>query len=295
MSGFVQALQRSVSRTLGGRQFWSDVGFFRGWRIQENVFTDHYRLLDSENRRHMFGSLTECRTALNTVREEHQLPPMSGRAIILVHGLIRSSRSFDSLARTLELEDCTIVRFDYSSTRSSVPDAARCLSQVIESLDGIGSIDLVVHSLGGVVLRYYLRDHCDDRIRRAVMLGVPNHGAKIADRFHNNVFYRMMYGPAGQQLTSEEDGLIAGLPVPDFEFGVIAGGRGRVRGFNPLLKGDNDSTITVRSARLKGAADFTLQPVIHSFLMSDRRCVQAIVTFLKYGRFDPDRKAQPIR
>lgn len=219
---------------------------------------------------------------------------MSGHAVILVHGLIRSSRSFDSLARRLQTHNFTIVPFDYPSTRRSIPDAADCLSRVIKSLEGIKSIDLVVHSLGGLVLRYYLRDRCDDRIRRAVLLGVPNHGAQIADRFHKNVFYRMLYGPAGQQLTSEESGLIAGLPAPNFEFGVIAGGRGRVRGFNPLLRGDNDSTVTVRSARLTGAADFMLQPVIHSFLMSDRRCVQAIASFLEYGKFDPDREPQPI-
>ena len=27
--------------TLGGRQFWGDVLFYQGWRIQENVFTKH--------------------------------------------------------------------------------------------------------------------------------------------------------------------------------------------------------------------------------------------------------------
>ena len=295
LSGIVQTLQKSVSKTLGGRQFWSDVRFFRGWRIQQNVFTDHFRLLDPENHRHIRGSLEDCESALSAIREEQQLPAMSGRAVVLVHGLIRSSRSFDSMAKRLESEDCTVVRFDYPSTRNSIPTSAGCLAQVIESLAGIDTIDLVVHSMGGVVLRCYLRDYGDDRIRRAVMLGVPNHGAKIADRLHTNPVYRVVYGPAGQQLTSKEEGLIADLPIPDFEFGVIAGGRGAVKGFNPLLNGDNDSTVTVRSARLKGATDFMLQPVIHSFLMSDQRCVTAVDTFLKHGRFDLEREPQPIQ
>lgn len=294
-SGIVNSLQKSVSKTLGGRQFWSDVRFFQGWRIQQNVFTSHCRLLDPANHRHTRGSLQDCESALSSIREEQQLPPMSGRAVILVHGLVRSSRSFAALAQRLDAEDCTVVRFDYPSTRNSIPAAAGSLAQVIESLEGIESIDLVVHSMGGLVLRCYLRDFGDERLHRAVMLGVPNHGAAIADRWHKNPVYRAVYGPAGQQLISVEQGLIAELPVPNFEFGVIAGGRGTVRGYNPLLRGDNDSTVTVRSTRLQGAADFMLLPVIHSFLMSDPRCVTAVVTFLDHGRFDLTRAPQPIR
>lgn len=295
LSGLVESIQKTAARTMGGRQFWSDVRFFQGWRIQENVFTDRCRLLDPDNRRHTGGTLQECESALAEMREELDLPPMSGRAVILVHGLIRSSRCFDVMSRRLEADDCTIVPFEYPSTRSSIPAAAWALSQVIESLEGIDTIDLVAHSMGGLVLRCYLRDFEDDRIHRAVLLGVPNHGARIADRLHTNPLYRAIYGPAGQQLTSEEEGLIADLPIPQCEFGVIAGGRGGVKGFNPLLSGDNDSTVTVRSARLQGATDFMLQPVIHSFLMSDRRCVQAVMTFLEHGQFDLEREPQPIR
>ena len=36
--------------TLGDKQFWGDVFVHAGWRIQENVFTGHYRLLDRNPR-----------------------------------------------------------------------------------------------------------------------------------------------------------------------------------------------------------------------------------------------------
>ena len=153
VSDIVQSLRKSGSRTRGGRQFWSDVRFFRAWRIQQNIFTKHFRLLDPDNRRHCHGTLDKCAKALRTVREERNLQPMSGRAVILVHGLVRSSRSFDLLAGKLESENCTVVRFEYPSTRSSIPASASCLAQVIESLEGIDTIDLVVHSMGGLVMR----------------------------------------------------------------------------------------------------------------------------------------------
>ena len=41
--------------TLGGKQFWSDELFFRGWRIQRHAVTEHHRLLDPDDRRHGWG------------------------------------------------------------------------------------------------------------------------------------------------------------------------------------------------------------------------------------------------
>ena len=39
-------------------------------------------------------------------------------------------------------------------------------------------------------------------------------------------------GPAGLQLTPD---WVNKLPIPDIEFGIIAGGTGDNRGFNPFL------------------------------------------------------------
>ena len=43
--------------TMGGKQFWADELFFHQWRIQQNVLTGHYRLLDEKNFRHASGTL----------------------------------------------------------------------------------------------------------------------------------------------------------------------------------------------------------------------------------------------
>ena len=84
------------------------------------------------------------------------------------------------------------------------------------------------------------------------------------------------------------------MPPPACEFGILAGGRSATKGYNPLLPGDNDATVTVASTRLPGAADFILLPVIHSFLMTDQAAINATRHFLKHGRFEENRKAEPI-
>ncbi|HIK92956.1 MAG TPA: alpha/beta fold hydrolase [Planctomycetes bacterium] len=281
-------------KTLGGMQFWGDLKFFQGWRIQQHVLTHHYRLLDPHDHRHCSGTVSECEARLLEIAAEEKLPAMSGRAAVLIHGIGRSSKSFDAMAKALQKDGYTVVSFDYPSTRVPIQDSAEYLHRVLESLDGIESIDIVVHSMGGLVLRSYLQKHNDTRLHRAVMLGVPNNGAQVADFLKNNPVFKMILGPAGQQLVTESDGLISSLPAPDFEFGVLAGGRGAAKGYNPLLPGDNDSTVTVASTRLPGARDFICIPVIHSFLMSDQKAITATRCFLKHGQFEKDRVPDPI-
>lgn len=281
-------------KTMGGRQFWGDVRFFHGFRIQKNILTGHFRLLDTSDNRHESGTLEACEKKLEQLRNEKRLPPMSGKAVILIHGIGRSSKSFFGMAKQLADADYCVVGFDYPSTRISIQDSTEFLHRTLGSLKGIESIDIVCHSMGGLLLRAYLQKHKEPRFHRAVMLGVPNKGAQMADFLKNNRLFKAVLGPAGQQLVTGKDGLISQLPAPDFEFGILAGGRSAAKGYNPLLPGDNDGTVTVSSTRLPGATDFILLPVIHSFLMTDQSCISATLHFLKHGHFSPDRPASPV-
>lgn len=281
-------------KTLGGRQFWGDVQFFRGWRIQQNVFSKHYRLLDGADHRHASGTLEECQARLAEIRRERKLPPMQGRAVILIHGIIRSSKSMQTMAKALEAEGYTVIPFDYPSTQVPVPEAAEYLHQVIANLEGIERIDFVVHSMGGLVVRAYLAEHDDPRLGRLTMLGVPNRGAEMADLLKRNILFRAVLGPAGQQLVSHPEGLISSLPAPRLEFAVIAGARGTPDGWNPLIPGDDDGTVTVASTRLPGAADFLTVPALHTFMLSNPAVIEASLRFLTTGRLRADGPAEPI-
>lgn len=287
--------------TLGGRQFWGDVSFFRGYRIQQNVLTSHYRLLDPTDTRRAWGTREECQASLDQIRQEQQLAPMSGKAVILIHGIIRSSKSFSTLAGTLADEGYTVVGFDYPSTRTPLIASAAYLQQTIASLEGIEQIDLVVHSMGGLLVRTYLmqaqaQQGRDPRLNRMVMLGVPNQGAKMANLFQNNWLFQMAYGPAGQQLVESPEGFISKLPSPDFDFAIISGARGNADGWNPLIPGDDDGTVSVESTRLPGAADTIELSTLHSSMMWNPEVMKATTLFLKTGslRLDGTRSPSPL-
>ena len=281
-------------KTLGGRQFWGDVLYFRGWRIQRSVLTHHYRLLDADDYRHAAGTLEECRQKLEEIKKERKLPAMSGKAVIAIHGVVRSSKSFSKMRGRLKDAGYEVVGFDYPSTRVEISDSAEYLHSVIESLQGIEQIDFVVHSMGGLVVRSYLSKHRDPRIKRMVMIGVPNLGADMADRLRKNPLYRAVFGPAGQQLVTDPEGFISRLPTPDFEFAIIAGSRGSMDGYNPLIAGDDDGTVGVSTTRLPGAADFVTVRGLHTFLMSSDEAIDCTLRFLKDGRLRKEGPPHPI-
>lgn len=280
-------------KTLGGRQFWGDVAFFRGWTIQQNVITGHHRLLDARDFRHAWGTLEQCNDKLDQIRAEQKLQPMSGEAVILLHGIVRSSKAMHRIQSRLESDGYLVVPFDYPSTRVDLKNCSAFLNGVIKSLDGVEKISFVAHSMGGLVVRSWLKEHSDDRVRTLVMMGTPNQGAELADMLRNNHLFRLILGPAGQQLVSDPAGA-ASLPVPKFPFAVIAGAKGTPGGYNPLIPGDDDSIVSVKSAFLPGAVDSLEVPSLHSFLPFNESVVDAVALFLKDGVFRESGEPQSV-
>ncbi len=289
-----QARPSGGTKTMGGRQFWGDVELFSGWRIQRHVITGHHRLLDSRDYRYVSGTLETCQKRLAEIRAEQMLPPMSGRAVILLHGIIRSSKSMNRMREPLEKAGYRVFPFDYPSTSVDIETASQYLASAIKSLNGIEEINFVTHSMGGLVVRAFLANNEESRVGRLVMLGVPNKGAKMADMTHGWSIFRWTLGPAGQQLVSDEDGFIAKLPTPKNEFAVIAGSRGTLTGYNPLIPGDDDGTVTVQSTRLPGATDFTTVKSMHTALPMNKDAISCTVRFIIEGRLREDQKPRPI-
>jgi pimeloyl-ACP methyl ester carboxylesterase len=284
--------------TLGGTQFWSDELFFHQWHIQRNVLTGHYRLLDEKDIRHAWGTLTECRTALERIKRDQRLQPMRGKAVILLHGLFNNHLGMASLERYLrDHGGYTVFNVTYPSTQNGVSEHAESLARVIANLDGIEEINFVGHSMGNIVVRHYLADRQrkpDPRLKRMVMLAPPNHGSLAAVVLAQNAVFKTVTGEAGQELGAQWAALEQRLATPDFEFGIIAGGKQDDHGYNPLLPGDNDGTISVDTTRLAGASDFIVLPVLHPLVIFDKTTHECTLRFLKHGFFISAEKRHPL-
>jgi pimeloyl-ACP methyl ester carboxylesterase len=289
--------------TLGGEAFWSDELVYHGWRMQQNVLTGHYRLLDSHDIRRAWGTAEQCRAAFDEIKRRDKLPPLSGRAVVTLHGLIRSRDHMLGLSQFLaESGQYHVVNVSYASTRRSLDEHAQSLARVIAGLEGIEEIHFVCHSLGNLVVRRYLGEaNCeaprwlvDPRIKRMVMLGPPNNGAQLAVLFKHNELFGLVTGPSGKQLSRSWDECQKSLATPTFPFAILAGGRGTDLGLNPLVDGDDDLIVAVEETRLAGAADFRLLNCRHSRLMDDPAARLYVLSFLEHGYFTADSERQPI-
>ena len=293
------------ARTLGGKQFWTDIRIQGGWRIQQNSETGHFRLLDSVNVRKTWGSQGDCEHTLNQRIANGEVQPYRGKVVILLHGLIRSSESMAPLAESLRQRGFATINFRYASSRSSLQNHAAALRNVVEMLgDGVQEIDFVGHSLGNIVVRGYVGQvdqatgkplPVDPRIKRMVMIGPPNQGSQMARVVQNTLAFRLAAGECGQQLSRGWDELEKEIGIPKFEFGIIAGGQpDELPVSNALVSGKDDFTVSVEEAKLAGATDFVVAPLFHSTMMFNEDTIEWTQNFLEHGYFKSAQDRQPL-
>lgn len=287
--------------TLGGKQFWSDQLLLRGWRIQRNVLTGHYRLLDPEDQRHAWGSFDACRQKLDEIRAERRLAPLRGRVVLVLHGLGRSRASMHAICRRLnELPGTVALDVGYASTRAPLSEHAWALARIIEHLPEAEQIDFVAHSMGNIVIRHYLGDQArngggaDRRIGRMVMIAPPNQGSLRAQAWSESKLFAFLFGVPGQELGVGWQQLQERLAVPKCEFGIVAGVRGDGRGWRSYLPGDDDGTVDVASTRLSGARDFLTVRSGHTLIMYHPEVIEATARFIQHGYFVDPQHRQPI-
>jgi pimeloyl-ACP methyl ester carboxylesterase len=208
----------------------------------------------------------------------------SSETVVLVHGIASVPLSMAYIKGGLEKEGYDVLNLGYQSTRSTVENAASELhARVVSAVNG-GKIHFVAHSMGNIVVRKMLAEPLSN-LGRMVMITPPNQGSELSERFKNLELYKWVFGPAGQQLSSDNSAFFNSLPVPPCQFGIIAGGKGNDRGFNPLLKGDNDGTISVETTRMEGASDFSIIDSLHTMILFSRETLGQVVSFLKSGKF----------
>lgn len=303
--------------TLGGEQYWSDVRVFSDWKIQRNAVSEHYRLIDPKQIRHAWGSREHCEQRLQRELAAKPSRPISGKVVILLHGLLRSSDSMEQLSDYLRDEGgYQVINFAYASSQHSIAVHAADLKSVIDGLGAeVTEINFVAHSMGNIVVRQYLKqlEEADPkpaiRYGRMVMLAPPNQGSeKAANLAKSTRLFEKIAGPSGLQLGVGWNELAPQLATPTFEFGIIIGGkdgsaakketdfdlRNMFDNFNDPGLEPFDFTVSVEEAKLEGAKDFLTGPYYHWDIKYQPQAMRQTLFFLKNGQFD-HQVPEPVR
>jgi len=208
--------------------------------------------------------------------------------VILLHGLGRTSRSLARLESDLARQGYSVLNLDYPSLKYPIAYLAEEVlhPEVVRlSAAAPGKIHFVTHSLGGIIVRYYLKRHDVPSLGRVVMLAPPNRGSELADLFIKSPLFNKYMAPAGREMGTGMEGLSKKLGGPDFELGVISGRRS----YNPvnslLLDGPDDGTVTVESTKIPGLADFIVLPCSHNSIVRDKKAIGQVIYFLRHGAF----------
>ena len=109
--------------------------------------------------------------------------PRGPRPIILSHGYAMNRANFLPLARRLVRAGYgPVYGFEYW-TLGKIPSAATRLGEYIDEVcqaTGAEQVDLVGHSMGGLVSRYYAVCQAPGRVRNLVTLGSPHRGTVVS-------------------------------------------------------------------------------------------------------------------
>jgi len=281
-----QRLAQLPMPTMGGKQLWGDVFVYGGHRIQRNVITAHFRLLAPADIRLAFGTWEQCYEAFQRHRDAGRITLESEHLVLLLHGFFRSKDSFGPMTRALKRAGYAAHGVNYPSTRQGLDDHARQVELLLDQAEGYKTVSFVTHSMGGIVARVLLsregawRERIE--VNRLVMIGTPNRGAEIVTHLSQLPAFEEVGGPA---LAALEPNRATELPNPNAKFGVIAGARGDGRGYNPLLPGDDDMTVSVASTRLPGAEDMLIVNAVHTFIMVNPGVIKATLRYLDTGAF----------
>ena len=211
--------------------------------------------------------------------------------VVLVHGLARSSHSMNDMEETLQAAGYKTVNIDYPSRSQKVQDLAELVGK--QAVAGCkaqvnSTIHFVTHSMGGILVRYYLAKNEVQDLGRVVMLAPPNKGSLLTDQLRNEAWYQWLTGPAGQQLGTGPDGIPGMLGPVDFTTGIIAG-----KVHSPVdnwlaqkIPGADDGKVSVEHAKVEGMQDFLVLPYTHITIMKQPAVISQSLYFLRHGKFN---------
>ena len=214
--------------------------------------------------------------------------PMNTRheTVVLLHGLARTERSMRRMEATLRKQGYRVLNHGYPSTKASIEQLTKkVFEDVMPRIETAKKVHFVTHSLGGIILRKGLETRDIPNLGRVVMLAPPSRGSEIPDKLGDFKIYRLINGPAGNQLGTGTNSVPLQLEEPDFELGIIAGDRSINPILSLLIPGPDDGKVAVDRVKPETFTDSILLHCTHACMMRNREVLKQTKHFLANGEF----------
>lgn len=207
--------------------------------------------------------------------------------VVLLHGLARTSSSMEPLSDTLTEAGFRVANVDYPSREKPIEELAPlAIGNGLEDCGPDTTIHFVTHSLGGILVRYYMANNELVNLGRVVMIAPPNQGSEVVDNLGDIPGFSEFNGPAGVQLGTDNNSVPLSLGPVDYEVGIIAGTVTVNIILSQYLPNPDDGKVSVASTRVEGMQDFIEVPYSHPFIMRAPLVLKQTRAFLTRGKFD---------
>jgi pimeloyl-ACP methyl ester carboxylesterase len=218
---------------------------------------------------------------INTIAEKSR-----GDYVVVLHGIARSSDNMRSLAAFLEAQGYDTVNLDYPSTKYGLEELAELMSKELAvKLSEDKPIHFVSHSMGGLLVRVYLARYRPENLGKVVQIAPPNQGSEIADLLKDNYLYQLYYGPAGEQLTTDQTQIKNLFGEVDYPLGVIAGNRTIDPLSSAIIPNEDDGKVSISNTKLAGMSDHIVIEATHTFIANNKIAQMQVLNFLRKGEF----------
>jgi pimeloyl-ACP methyl ester carboxylesterase len=212
-------------------------------------------------------------------------------AVVLMHGISHTRWTMAPLERALHTAGYATFNLSYPSRRYGISDLANWLASKMTAKclwSRYAQVHFVGHSMGGLVIDTYLRRYRPEfpakSMGRVVMMGTPHGGSEVADSLHRSWPYGVVFGPAGQELTTAARRRARNSPF--YELGMIAGTQGWLYPLGQLcLQPPHDGCVSVESTHIEGMKDHLTLPVHHGLMPWNKAVHAQTLHFLKDGAF----------
>ena len=283
--------------TLGGKQFWQDLFFYQGWRIQRNL-VGKFRLLDPWDIRRESGTLRKCQNAFIRYVEVYQMLKQKEKAVIFLHGWGRSKDVCKRMAERSESEGWLPVAINYPSLFKSPDVMVSHIGMLLDDLRNVKEVSFVAKGLGGLFLRILLAKNAEwqknVKISKIIVIDSPRHDWGIISKLRKWKLGTKLLGPA---MRLYEKNNISKLP--DFPKNIDTG---ILTTWNPVVrlllkifpKTWRVLLPAARESHLEYAKDIFSIKCYGFNACSNNRLIQACISFLKNGKFKSEQKIKKL-
>ena len=236
---------------------------------------------------HLTPLVSAVLAAMLTASSNLSQAASSDETVVLLHGLSRSANSMKTMAESLNKQGYTVWNINYPSTEHPIEYLANTYlkEQLKLCCDDDKTIHFVTHSMGGILVREFLKNNELPQLGRVVMLGPPNQGSEVVDNLKDTGLFQWLNGTAGSQLGTEESSKPNSIGPANFPVGVIAGRKTINPVLSMMIPGDDDGKVSVERTKLEGMKEQLVVPYSHTFIMNKPLVIENTICFLQNGHF----------